>query len=218
MMHLRKLGLAAAMSLVAACAMVSTASATTIEPANTEVTAVATDGVLSVHGSAADVSCGTGTITATTGALTHSTWASATIDALTFANCSVPIFGATVVTPAAACSTTGRPILHAMTVSSTSSIGLVTLPASCSFDIRITSLGCTMTVTGGQTIGNGTAGVGGINWSNLSPKSRATLNAATVPKVDSNGVGFGCPSAGAHTGTLSGNYNITSPTNVTVTG
>jgi hypothetical protein len=220
MKHLMKLGLATAMTLVATCGMVSVASATTIEPANTEGTLFSSNSVLSVDPEGAPVSCSSSTITIDTGPLTQTTWASATITTLTYTGCSA-LNGliAANVTPSEGCHTpVGRPILHGMTVNPASAIGTITLPAACSIDIAVPAVGCTLTVTGGQNIGNDTAGAGGIQWTNLGPKSRAHLNNAVVEKVDSNGTGFGCPAAGNHTGTLSGTYNVTSPTNVTVTG
>jgi hypothetical protein len=215
MRHLRKLGLATAMTLAATCGMVSTASATTIEPANIEGTLASTNSQLSVDPENAPVKCTGSSITVTTGPDTTATWASATIDTLTYTNCTA-LSGlvAASVTPSEGCHTpAGRLTLHA-----DGNVGIITIPLSCSFDIAIPSVGCTLTVTGGQNIGNGTAGAGGIQWTNLSTKSAADLNSAIVENVDSNGTGIGCPAAGHHTGTLTGIYNITSATNVTVTG
>jgi hypothetical protein len=106
--------------------------------------------------------------------------------------------------------------LHAMGVNAATAIGVVTLPSGCSVDVNIAAVGCTLTIAGPQTIGNSTAGAGGIDWTNTNP-AIAHVNNATVPSVVSNGVGFGCPSAGAHTGTLSGRYTRSSGTNVVVT-
>jgi hypothetical protein len=217
MKHLKKLGLATAMILVATCGMSSAASATTIEPANTEFTLVSTNFSWTVDPEGTTISCTNFTMTGNTGPLTHTTWSSATITTLTVTGCNV--LGSSInVTPSEGCHTAATsPRLDLMGVSTINAGGTLTLPAACSIDFATPTTGCTQTITGGQTIGNGTTGAGGINWTNLSPKSQAHLNRAVVEKFDSNGVGFACPAAGNHTATLSGTYGITSPTNVTVT-
>jgi hypothetical protein len=213
---LKKLGGATAVSLVAACGLVGSASATTIEPANTEFTMTSTNSRFIVD--TTPVSCGSSVLTGDTGALTHTTWASATVTTLAYTGCTA--FGlATTVTPREGCHTpAGRPILHGMGVNATA-IGTITLPASCSIDIAISMTSCAMTITGGQTIGNGTAGTGGIDWTNLGAggaKSVAHFNYAHIPVIDSNGA-IGCPASPTATGTLTGDYNITSATNITIT-
>jgi hypothetical protein len=190
---------------------------TTIEPANTEVSLTSTNSTWIVDPENVPVGCNDAIVTGHTGALTQATWAAVTITTQTYNNCSMAGFFVNV-TPSEGCHTAaGRPVLHGMGVNAATAIGALTLPATCSIEIDVPIMGCTMTVTGGQTIGNGTAGAGGIDWTNLSPKSAAHFNNADIPVVDSNGMGALCPAAGTHTGTLSGDYAITSATNVTVT-
>jgi hypothetical protein len=214
-----KMGLAAALALVASCGIVGSASATTIEPANTHATLVSTQYVLTLDPEGVSVQCASSTMTVTTGALTHTASASATIDTVTYTGCTglIGTLAATV-RPSEGCHTpAGRLVLHGMTVASTSAIS-ITVPATCSIDISVPTVGCTLTITGGQTIGDGTAGAGGIDWTNRSPKSGFDLNNTSIPRVDSNGVGFACPAAGNHTGTLVGSYALMSATNLTITG
>jgi hypothetical protein len=211
MKHLKKLGLASALALVATCGVVGTASATLIEPGSTAVTLTSTNSALAVSGGGT-VSCSTSTISGTTPAVgAAATWKTIPTTTLTYSGCTALGFvGASVIA-------NGKcPILHAMGISATSAVGVVTLPASCSVDVNIAAIGCTLTIAGPQTIGNGTIGTGGIQWTNLA-SSIAHINTATVPSVVSNGVGFGCATTGAHTGTLSGTYVRSSATNVTVT-
>jgi hypothetical protein len=140
-----------------------------------------------------------------------------TITGQIYNNCMMNGFFANV-TPSEGCTTAaGRPTLHAMGVSASTAINTLTLPATCAINIDVPATGCAVTITGGQTIGNGTAGVGGIDWTNLSTGSVAHLNNADIPLVDSNGVGTSCPTAGAHTGTLASDLAVTSTPNITVT-
>jgi hypothetical protein len=213
MKHLKKLGLAGALALVAVSGVAGTASATTISPASTAVTLTSTNSALALSGGGS-VTCTSSTIAGTTPASGSATWLSIP-STLAYSGCSAFGFSASV-TPVAACHTTAKPILHVMSTSATQAVSQVTLPATCTIDVSIPILGCTLTVTGGQTVGNGTSGAGGILWTNSVTKSGAALTAATVSSIDSNGIGAGCSTAGAHTGTLSGNYTITSATNVTV--
>jgi hypothetical protein len=225
MKHLVKLGLATAMILVATCGVAGTASATTIEPANTPFimsstsTTASTSATLVVDPEQFAFGCSS-TITGTTGVVSHGTWASAPADTLGFTLCTT--FGGSVPSPILtneACHTPlGRITLHLMSTGSSTAIGTLTLPHPCTITISIPLTGCTMTITGTQNIGNGTAGAGGIDWTNRSPKSRADFNGAIIERIGSNGVGAGCPTAGNHTGTLFGNYDIISPTNVITTG
>jgi hypothetical protein len=211
MRHLKKLGLAAALALVATCGVVGTASATLIEPGSTAVTLTSTNWVFMLSGGHT-VTCTSATISGTTPAVgTAATWKSIPNTAQTYTGCQAIGFIPTSVTLSGSC-----PVLHAMGVSAGSAIGVMTLPSGCSIDISIPSIGCTMTIPGPQSIGNGTAGSGGIQWTNAAT-SVAHFNSATIPSVVSNGVGFGCGSAGAHTGTVSATYTRTSATNVVVT-
>jgi hypothetical protein len=216
MKYLKKLGLATAVALVATCGIAGAASATTIEPANTAFTLTSTNSILNLSGGGS-VSCNHSVLTSDTPALSHGTWGTATVTTLAYSGCNFGGLGAASVTPSEGCHTAATsPRLHLMGVNAASAIGTLTLPAACSIDMAIPAIGCTLTITGGQTIGNGTPGAGGINWTNL-VTSNAHVNGATVPLIDSNGVGFPCPTAGAHTGTLTGTFVRTSATNVTVT-
>jgi hypothetical protein len=218
MKHLKKLGLASALALVATCGLVGSATATTITPASTSVTLTSTNSSLAVSGGGA-VSCTHSTISGTTPASGGTTWVSidSATNTLTYTGCTAFFLPASV-TPNAACHSTARPVLHVMFDNPPPVVAnVVTLRATCSIDVSIPAIGCTLTIAGPQTIGNGTAGAGGIRWTNLSPLSRAHINAATVPSVVSNGVGAGCSTAGAHTGTLTGTYNQVSGSPVTVT-
>jgi hypothetical protein len=211
MRHLRKLSLASALALVATCGVVGSASATLIDPASTSVTFTSTNSALAVSGGG-NVSCSHSTITGTTPAAgAAATWKAISPMTPTYSSCQALGFVPAFVTPNGSCI-----VLHAMGVNAASAIGVVTLPSGCSIDVSIPAIGCTLTIAGPQTIGNGTAGAGGIQWTNLAT-SVTHVNAATVPSVVSNGVGFGCATAGAHTGTLSGLYTRSSATNVTVT-
>jgi hypothetical protein len=216
--RLKNLGLITTVILAVACGLVGPASATTVEPANTAFTMTSMNSGFTVTGSLS-FNCTDSALTGHTGALNHNTWATVTITSLSYSGCA--IFGSVgiSVTPSEGCTTAaGRPTLHGMGVSAATSIGVITLPASCSLDIAIPTLTCTMTITGGQTIGNGTAGSGGIDWTNLGPKSVADFNGATIPVLDvGTGGGFGCPSPGTHTAALTGSYTVTSATNVTIT-
>jgi hypothetical protein len=210
MTHLKRLGLAAAMTLAATCGVVGSASATTIEPANTAFFMTSTNFSLVVNG-AGTVTCSHtqfGGFTPTTGG---ATWAEVTVS-LAFTGCATGGL-ATTVTPTEGCNTTGSlPTMHYMLPR----IMVLTLIKPCHIDIRIPAVGCTLLVTGDQTIGNGTDGAGGMAWTNANPKSKADLNAAVVPDIDSNGA-MGCGASGAHTGTMSGNFTLSTATNVTVT-
>jgi hypothetical protein len=133
---------------------------------------------------------------------------------LSYSNCNAFGFAATV-TVGSACAATGASPLHfsvmwsfPLKISVT-----VTLTIGCTITVVVPSLSCTITLSGAQTIGNGTSDAGGIGITNgtSTTKTVADLNSATVPSAVSSGGGFGCPSAGAHTGTLSGAYQVTLP-------
>jgi hypothetical protein len=90
--------------------------------------------------------------------------------------------------------------------SSTDATAGVTVPSGCRFDVSIPAISCTVTINGpftlGATIVNGTS----------TRKTHATVTSGDVPNVTVHpGGGFGCPSAGSHTGTLSGTYSVTTP-------
>jgi hypothetical protein len=208
MRHLRRLVLATSIALVAACGGAGSASATTIDPSSVPFSLLGAGPTLAVSGGGV-VSCGSSTIGGTTPATGSTTWAALPLTTMTFASCTWSLISASVT------ASVGCARLHLMAVSDPSAAGLITLPAGCSIDISVPAIGCTLVVTGGQTIGNGSASFGGIQWANLGT-SQLRLQATTVPRVDSNGVGFGCPTAGTHTGTMSGVYDALT-TNVIVT-
>lgn len=210
MKHLKKLGLAGAI-VVATCGLAGTASATTVDPATTAVTLTSTNSALTVSGSGIPVTCQHSTISGTTPS-GSATWLSISAT-LTYSNCTAFGLAANVSQTAACHNSSTGPQLHVMSPP----VAIVVTLRECVIDVNIPSTGCTLTVGGTQTVGNGTGGAGGIGWTNLSTKSVAHLNNATVPSVTSNGTGFLCPTAGAHTGTLSGTYAVASATNVTVT-
>jgi hypothetical protein len=210
MKHLKKLGIASALALVATCGVVGTASATLIEPGSTAFTLTSTNFSLSVSGGGT-VACTNSTISGTTPAVgTAATWKTITNVSVVHTGCTALGFVNATVTTSGSC-----PVVHVMGRGSTA-IAVVTMPSGCSSDVAIPPIGCTLTIAGPQTIGNGGTGAGSIHWSNVLP-SVLHLIGPVIASVVSNGVGFGCATAGAHTGTLSGDYTLSSATNVTVT-
>jgi hypothetical protein len=217
MKRLQQLGLAAAMILATTCGLAGTASATTVEPANTEFTMTSTNSAVTFFPENVPYSCTSSTITADTGPLSASTWSTATITSLTFAGCTVDTVLLATVTTSERCQTPGsRPTLELMGATAGTAVGRITLPIGCDIVVTVVLGDCTTKITGGQTIGNGTAGAGGIDWTNRSPKSVLHFNSAHIPVAESNGV-MGCVTAGAHTGALIGDYSVSSATNLTVT-
>jgi hypothetical protein len=91
----------------------------------------------------------------------------------------------------------------------------LTIPTGCTITANIASIGCTLTIKGPQTIGNDTPSTtGGQTWTNgtASVASTDIINSSTVSTVISNGVGFGCSTAGHHTAVLKGTFAVTTPT------
>jgi hypothetical protein len=231
MRSIKTLGLALAMALVlVACVGATSASATTIcvvgttqtancpagEGAGGAVTVKSTNASFTVAGQT--WSCTTSSIAGTAPATSSSTvsWPVALrYGAGTSPAGSCTSFGFVnrTITPNAACDPGGvAPITLNVSDSAGAPLTTWSIPSGCTITINIASIGCTMTISGPQTIGNGPAGAGGISWSNATPPnfSTTTLNSPTF-NVVSNGIGFGCPAAGAHTGTLTGMYTVTSP-------
>lgn len=210
--HLAPIGAAA---LLAASVLAGSASATTLSPASTAFTATATNWTLTVSGSAVPITCAHSTISGTTPASGGVTWVSQPYTE-NWAGCTMGGFPLTV-NPSHSCHTAGtQPILHIHQITPLHSVQQLT-DNGCTIHIVNHITGCTERIPPGLTIGNGTAGVGGSVWRNLSPKSALDFNTTTVPTVVSNGVGSGCPPAGAQTGAISANFTIVSATNVTVT-
>jgi hypothetical protein len=217
MKHLKQLGLASVMALVATCGVVGSASATVIEPAGTAVTLTSTNSAWAVSGGGSFACTDVAFSGTTPAAGAAATWRTITGMTPTYSGCTMSGFLLVTVTPNEGCHTAATaPQLHLMGSDAATAAGVVTLLSGCSIDIAMPSIGCTLTIAGPQTIGNGTTGTGGMRWTDLAT-SAMHVNAATVPSVVSNGVGFGCATAGSHTMTLSGTYTRTSATNVTVT-
>jgi len=128
-------------------------------------------------------------------------------------SCTGPWGAALTWTPNAACDPGGvAPITLNVSDNAGSPFATWSLPSGCTITINIPAVGCTMTISGPQTIGNGTTGTGGIAWTNGTGGafSTAVLNSPTFTAV-SNGVGILCAPAGTHTGTLTGTYTVISP-------
>jgi hypothetical protein len=214
MRSIKTLGLAAVMALVlVACVGATTASATTISPANTAFTASSTNSSLAISGGAT-WACTGSTISGTTPAAGAATTKSTPIS-LSYTNCTFFFLAATVTVPANCKAGGANPVVLNTMWSSASDIAqTVTIPSGCAITISIPGIGCTLTFAGPQTIGNGSSGAGGIGWTNGTGSvfSFATMNNAFIPSINSSGGGVGCPTAGAHTGTLTGRYTVTNPT------
>jgi uncharacterized lipoprotein YbaY len=213
MKHLKASGLVAAMALVVACAGAASASATTIDPASTAFSLTGTNVQLAVSGGGTIV-CADSIISGTTPSGTTITL-SARIN-LSFNDCNMGGFPATVFVPSA-CSTAGASPIHLNVkyngTTAPQASATLTVTSGCTITADIPTIVCTITFSGEQTIGNGTSGTGGIGITNGTStiKTVVGLNSATIPSAISSGGGFGCPSAGAHTGTLSGPYRVTAP-------
>jgi hypothetical protein len=212
MKHLKKLGVAAAMSMaLVACVGATSASATGIHPGSTAVTLSSTNSSLSIHGSST-INCTSSTITGTTPPTADiTTWVSIKAT-LAYSGCTAfGIIPATVTVPAV-CQAAGASAvtLHIMGTTVTTADGTVTIPSGCTITVDIPAASCTLTFAGPQTVG----AASGIDWTNGSSTvfSFAQLTNALVPSISSSGGSSGCPTAGAHTGTLNGRYTVTSPT------
>jgi hypothetical protein len=216
MPSLKKSRLVALLAAAAvACTGATPVAATTLDGG--AFTLTATQLMWSVHGSLTFF-CADSSITGTTPAGS----ASALLVPVTLSYNGCNVLGAGVsVTPSEGCHTAATSPLMMITqnqvVAPQASVRII-LPAGCNIDLSIPATACTMTITGGQVIGNGTTGVGGIGWTNLAPKSTLDLTQALVTDLDSNGGGaIPCPTAGTHSATVTGAYKVTSATNVTVT-
>jgi hypothetical protein len=211
MRHLRNFGLAVAIALMMAWA--ASASATTIFPMNSVFSLTGTNVKLLVSGGGTIV-CADSIISGVTPSGTAMTL-SARIN-LSFSDCNLGGFPATVSVPSA-CSAAGASPIH-LNVKYNGSTGpqasaTFSITSGCTITADIPGLICTMTISGAQTIGNGLSGTGGIGITNgtSSTKTSASLNSATIPSAISSGGFFGCSSAGPHTGTLTGPYAVTLP-------
>jgi hypothetical protein len=161
------------------------------------------------------ISCINSTISGTTPAGTATT-VSVPVT-LGYSGCSWP-GGPAAITPSEGCHTAATSprldIMQNQAAAPQASVQ-ITLPVGCNIDV-VAGV-CTMSIAGGQTIGNGTSGAGGIGWTNLAPRSYAHLNGAPAV-VHSSGGGFLCPPAGSTTAaSATASFQVTSATNVTVT-
>jgi hypothetical protein len=210
MKHLKQTGLAAAMVLVLlACVGATSASATTISPANTAFVLTSTNSSLSVHGSST-INCTNGTVGGTTPSGTATTL---TIPVtVAYSGCTAFGVAPASVTVPAACKVGGASAikLNLMYNSLVDITGAVTIPSGCTITIHVPVLSCTITISGEQTIGASS----GMIWQAGSGSVFAVLEllSALLPSISVDaGGGFGCPTAGAHTGTLNGTYRVTTP-------
>jgi hypothetical protein len=200
MKHLKQVGLVVAMVLVA-CAGGTSASATTISPASTAFVLTSTNSSLTVHGSSS-VNCSNSTISGTTPSGTATTLSIPVT--LAYSNCTAfGVAGATATVPAA-CSATGASPTHLALMYNSATApqagSTVTLTAGCKITINVPLITCTITISGHLT-------VSGLDFTNGSSLVRSFLRLSGVfvgsIAVDFGG-GFGCPTGGAHTGTLNG--------------
>jgi hypothetical protein len=221
MKHLKQAGLAAVMALVlVACVGASSASATTICVGGT-ITGPCTDGhpggavaltstnsSLLVHG-ASSINCTHSAITGTAPATTATTL---TIPVtLEYSSCTAfGVAGATVTVPAN-CRVGGA---NAVTLSvmwnqatAPQATASVTIPTGCTITVNVPLITCTVTISGHQTINGITITNGNSTTATSAELESALLSSAVVHP----GGGFGCPTAGAHTGTLLGTYLVSSP-------
>jgi hypothetical protein len=212
MEYLKKLGLLLAVALAATCGVVGSASATSVDPAGTPYTLTATNNTFTV-GSLVFI-CPDSTITGTTPA-SASTSVSLSITTLTYSACTYTGMPMTV-KPTEGCQTpASSPKLDVTSFATFAAVVRLTLPATCNIHITIASIGCDMTVTGGQTLGNGTLGTGGIIWTNRTPMSMMDL--ATVDFSGVDATAGGCSGLSGTTGTWTANYLPVIPRNLTVT-
>jgi hypothetical protein len=206
MKHLKQAGLVMALVLVA-CVGATSASATTIEPTGTAVTLTSTYSNLVIHG-APTLSCTGSTITGTTPTISA---ASLTIPInLNYTGCSAfSSLVVTTITVPAVCTAAGASAvkLNVTGETATTATADVFIPAGCTITLETPAIFCTTTISGPQTTGQFN-----IMNGNASTRTSGTLSGALLDAIVDNTAGtFGCPTAGAHTGTLNGTYNVTTP-------
>jgi hypothetical protein len=221
MTHLKKLGLAALLALsLVACVGATSASATTICVGGTitgpctdghpggAVTLTSTNSSLSVTGSST-INCTSSTITGTAPATTATTLSIKV--SLAYTGCTAfGIIPATVTIPANCQAGGANPLLLNVMWNQTTApqaSASVTIPTGCIPQVDIPTASCTLTFPGDQTISP-------IAWNNgtTTTFSFAELAGAAVATIESSGGTSGCPTAGAHTGSLNGTYRVSSPT------
>lgn len=216
MKRFKTMGLAVVMALIlVACVGATSASATTIcvtgavsGPCSDgslggTVGLTSTNSQLAIHGSST-IQCSSSIIHGVAPATSAPTLQIPAT--LGYSGCTAFGFIAATVTVGSGC----HPITLDVTFrSSTDATAGVTVPSGCTFDVRVPAINCTVTVHGPftlqTTITNGSA----------TRKTHATVLGGAGGLVPNIGVhaggGFGCPSAGPHTGTLSGTYAVTTP-------
>jgi hypothetical protein len=166
-------------------------------------TLTATNFAFAVHGSNT-FSCSNSTISGTAPATTATTLSIPVT--LAFSGCT--IFGTSPITISVPAACQDKITLQAMftQVAAPQGAPSLTLPSGCTITTSQPSINCTMTVSGEQTLG--------ATWVNGSSSSSSHMTLTSSPAtsvVVEPGGGFGCPSAGAHTATLSGTYRVSSP-------
>jgi hypothetical protein len=210
MKHLKHAGLAMALVLVA-CVGATSASATSLSPTNTATVLTSTNSSLTVHG-ASSINCTSSTISGNTGSATGTTVSIPVT--LAYSNCTAfGVAGATVTVPPV-CQAAGASAvkLNIMYNSATSINSTVTIPSGCTITVNVPLISCTLTFAGEQTVNSSFSNAIAVTNGTSSTPTSATLTAALVPSITVHaGGGFGCPSAGAHSGTLAGKYNVTTP-------
>jgi hypothetical protein len=214
MRHFKTVGLAVTMALVlVACVGATSASATTICVGGA-ITGPCTDGhpggtvVLSSSNSQLGVSGGS-TIQCTSSIIhgvapaTSSTWLQIPVT-LGYSGCTA--FGIFTANVTVHPSCQHRVTLDVMFRNVQDSEVVVTLPTNCTFTVSVPAISCNVTIHGPDSFG--------ATWTNgnASTKSSAIINNATLHNVTVHpGGGFGCPTAGAHHGLLSGTYTVQTP-------
>jgi hypothetical protein len=206
MKHLKEAVFAMALVL-GVCAGATSASATTISPANTSMVLTSTNSSLTIHGSSS-INCNSSTISGTTPSGTATTLSMPVT--LAYSGCTAfGVAGATVNVPAA-CSRTGTSPVHVnfMYSSATTIDTSVTITSGCVITVSVPLITCTVTIAGHLTVNNGI----NVHDGTVTTKTQVIESAATVPLITVHaGGGFGCPTAGAHSDTLNGTYTVTTP-------
>jgi hypothetical protein len=214
--RLATVGLAAAMVSMSMASLGASPVAATTLCVGGAITAPCTDGhpggaftltssnfALAVHG-ASTFQCTSSTISGTAPA-TAATTLSIPVT-LAYSGCVV--FGISPITISVPAACQERITLKAMFIQAAAPQGSasLTVPSGCTITTSQPSISCTMTVSGEQTVG--------ATWANGTATARSHLTLTSTPAlalVVEPGGGFGCPSAGAHTATLSATYAVTSP-------
>jgi hypothetical protein len=227
---IRVIGIGAVTTLAIALAMsASPASATTLcvigsTPTTTTedcegpvhgpggaITLTSTNSQLSIATGPFGISCTLSTLTGTAPSTTTTATVSVPVT-LRYAGCTAGVLSTTI-TPAAACDAGGASRLTLnINANASSPFSTLTVPTGCTLTVSIPNAFCTVQITGPQTLGNGTTGLGGQKWTNgtASVASTNTINNGTLNGVSSGG-SFGCPTAGTRTTTHTATYAVSTP-------